>query len=521
MGSLPLILKSPLPFTTLILDLNDVLCFRSAEDLDGSPVPPPLLRLLVDSPDWHKYERGGQTRETCYDHLADKFQLDQRDLWWAFRTWKNTATYNRKLLEAIAQLKEAAAAAATTTNKGGPGSPNPDTADRLRVLLAVNVAEEDWEEHLKDEVEGWDVFDQVFLSCYVGARKPTKAFWRRVLDGATGGIRSRSLPRSSASTRGRSTAWRRGCRGAALRDIWRPRGTGEAWLREHAREMWSTTSTGVLVKEQYSQLLLKEITTDWSLSTIASGTHKRWNVFLDHEPRLTTANYPDDLHTTALSLHTTVLGLYDVHPPIDPAYHTLDQMLMYIRDDGLFYTYFDKNRPRIDPIVSANILRTFYTCWRGDQVRPTLDAVLALVQTRAYDFAMRYYMHPDWFFYYLSDLCLRHPWTDELADLRRLLRERLVERFGGGGGNSRWDNDALAASLRLIAAHNLGMECSPRDVETVTRTQQRDGSWSEEPWVFRVCCQGAGARKSPSGDPLEEQLGATAEDAGDRTGYRR
>ncbi|KAK7999457.1 hypothetical protein PG990_012057 [Apiospora arundinis] len=264
-----------------------------------------------------------------------------------------------------------------------------------------------------------------------------------------------------------------------------PVARGEAWLREHAREMWSTTSTGVLVKEQYSQLLLKEITTDWSLSTIASGTHKRWNVFLDHEPRLTTANYPDDLHTTALSLHTTVLGLYDVHPPIDPVYHTLEQMLMYIRDDGHFYTYFDKNRPRIDPIVSTNILRTFYTCWRGDQVRPTLDAMLALVQTRAYDFAMRYYMHPDWFFYYLSDLCLRHPRTDELADLRRLLRERLVERFGGGGGKCRWDNDALAASLRLIAAHNLGMECSPRDVETVTRAQQRDGSWSEEPWVFR------------------------------------
>ncbi|KAK7999456.1 alpha-D-glucose-1-phosphate phosphatase [Apiospora arundinis] len=137
--------------------------------------PPPLLRLLVDSPDWHKYERGGQTRETCYDHLADKFQLDQRDLWWAFRTWKNTAAYNRKLLDPITELKEAAAAA-TTTNKGGPGSPNPDTAGRLRVLLAANVAEENWEEHLKDEVEGWDVFDQVFLSCYVGARKPTKAF---------------------------------------------------------------------------------------------------------------------------------------------------------------------------------------------------------------------------------------------------------------------------------------------------------------------------------------------------------
>ncbi|KAK6860636.1 hypothetical protein PG995_004272 [Apiospora arundinis] len=440
MGSLPLILKSPLPFTTLILDLNDVLCFRLAEDLDGSP-------LLVDSPDWHNYERGGQTRETCYDHLADKFQLDQRDLWWAFPTWKNTAAYNRKLLEAIAELKEAAAAAAITTNKGGPGSPNTDTAGRLHVLLAANVAEEDWEEHLRDEVEGWDVFDQVFLSCYVGARKPTKAFWRLVLDGATGGIRSRSpaeivcvdaRPEHCVAARlwGMHAIQLGNDLGndptdqvvARLCEIFGdPLARGEAWLREHAREMWSTTSTGVLVKEQYSQLLLKEITTDWSLSTIASGTHKRWNVFLDHEPRLTTANYPDDLHTTALSLHTTVLGLYDVHPPIDPAYHTLDQMLMYIRDDGLFYTYFDKNRPRIDPIVSANILRTFYSA-------ATSSA---------------------------------------------------AQGGGGGGTGTRWDNDALAASLRLIAAHNLGMECSPRDVETVTRAQQRDGSWSEEPWVFR------------------------------------
>ncbi|KAK8850981.1 HAD-like protein [Apiospora arundinis] len=486
MGSLPLILKSPLPFTTFILDLNDVLCFRSAKDLDGSPVPPPFLRLLVDSSDWHKYERGSCTRETCYEHLADKFQLEQRDLWWALRTWNNTATYNRKLLEAIAELKEAAAAAATTTNKGGPGSPNTDTAGRLRVLLAANVAGEDWEEHLKDEVGGWDVFDQVFLSCYVGARKPTKAFWRRVLDGATGGIRSRSpaeivcvdaRPEHCVAARlwGMHAIQLGNDLGndptdqvvARLCEIFGdPAARGEAWLREHAREMWSTTSTGVLLKEQYSQLLLKEITTD--------------------------------------CLHTTVLGLYNVHHPIDPAYHTLDQMLMYIRDDGLFYTYFDKNRRRIDPIVSANILHTFYTCWRGDQVRPTLDAMLALVQTRAYDFAMRYHMHPDWFFYYLSDLCLRHPWADELADLRRLLRERLVERFGSGGGNCR-----VQPARRVLVRGALGLSIRERGL--ARERGARDG----------VCCQGAGARKGQSGDALEEQLGATAQDAGDRTGYCR
>ncbi|KAK8042947.1 Sesquiterpene cyclase astC [Apiospora phragmitis] len=131
-----------------------------------------------------------------------------------------------------------------------------------------------------------------------------------------------------------------------------------------------------------------------------------------------------------------------------------------------------------------NVIRIFYASGRGHEVRRTLDAMIAMAEARAYEFSMHYYMHQDWFFYYLSDLCRRNPERVELANSRSLLRERLAERSSGKRGCGTWDNDALAASLRLVAANNLGMD-NPRDLEVVLRTQQRDGAWSKEAWVWR------------------------------------
>lgn len=106
-----------------------------------------------------------------------------------------------------------------------------------------------------------------------------------------------------------------------------------------------------------------------------------------------------------------------------------------------------------------------------------------IIATRAYATGTRYYYHPDWFFFYLSDLCARNPTSahPELGELRRLLTARLRERMGCAG----W-SDALSAAMRVVAARNLGLdEEIGKDWEIVVAKQLGDGSWGRDAWVYR------------------------------------
>lgn len=109
---------------------------------------------------------------------------------------------------------------------------------------------------------------------------------------------------------------------------------------------------------------------------------------------------------------------------------------------------------------------------------------------------MRYYYHPDWFFFYLAELCAKHcPETHvngngvngaenkhpELVELRTILKERLLERMGGRNGEF---IDSWSAALRLSASQALGLE-NHEDAEILRKTQQSDGSWSKDSWIYR------------------------------------
>lgn len=103
--------------------------------------------------------------------------------------------------------------------------------------------------------------------------------------------------------------------------------------------------------------------------------------------------------------------------------------------------------------------------------------------------------NPDWFLFYLSELCSKHcPETNhvngvkdtvknhpELASLREILKERLRERIGGRNGKF---VDSWSAALRLSASQSLRLE-DPEDAEILRKTQQGDGSWSKDSWIYR------------------------------------
>ena len=143
-------------------------------------------------------------------------------------------------------------------------------------------------------------------------------------------------------------------------------------------------------------------------------------------------------------------------------------MLEYVTKDGMLLTYFDRERPRFDPFVGANVLRLFYQNRRGHQLAGTLQYMHRVLFTRAYKFGTRYYHLPDWLFYYLGELVSKHN-EPELEGLRLLLKRRLAERVG-------CDKDVMAAALRLLACQALKIE-NGKDLETLVASQQVDGAW--------------------------------------------
>lgn len=124
----------------------------------------------------------------------------------------------------------------------------------------------------------------------------------------------------------------------------------------------------------------------------------------------------------------------------------------------------------------------FHAEGRAHQTTQTLAQMCDIARTRAYELATQYYLSPDWFFYHLSELCAVAA-GPELGELRGLLRQRLLERFG-----SREHSDPWSVAMRIVAAQNLGLleeGAVFKDAETLRAAQQSDGSWSKCPWIYR------------------------------------
>lgn len=139
-------------------------------------------------------------------------------------------------------------------------------------------------------------------------------------------------------------------------------------------------------------------------------------------------------------------------------------------------TYFDRSRPRVDPVVCVNVLRAFYKHGRGHELQNTLRWVRDVLKSRAYIEGTRYYPTPEAFLYFLgrllesaNDVCLHR-------ELFLILRERVKERVGLPG-------DALCLAMRLLTCQYVGIT-DEADLEKLCSMQCEDGGW-EPGWVYR------------------------------------
>ncbi|KAI0373913.1 HAD-like protein [Pilatotrama ljubarskyi] len=434
-------------YTTLILDLGDVLFSWSSKT--NTPIPPRQLKEILSSVTWFEYERGRISQAECYERVAAEFHLDAAVVAEAFQQARDSLRPNEEFLALIRELRE-------------------QSHGELTVLALSNISLPDYEYIMSLSSDWSSVFDRVFPSALLGERKPHLGAYRKVIsemnldpyttvfvdDKLDNVVSARSLGMHGIVFDSQANVFR------ALRNTFGdPVRRGWEYLRRHAGHLETSTDAGIIFEENFTQLIIYELTHDKTLIT-TSDCARTWNFFRGKP--LFSATFPDDVDTTSVAL--TVL-----RPERVVVDSVLDEMLQYVDADGIMQTYFDHARPRMDPFVCVNVLSVFYEYGRGQDLPKTLDWVYEVLLHRAYIGGSRYYMSPDCFLFFMSRLLQRIDDQAVYNRFRPLFVERVQERIGSAG-------DSMDLAFRILAASTVGIQ-SPRDLEKLLEAQCEDGGW--------------------------------------------
>ncbi|EJD42963.1 HAD-like protein [Auricularia subglabra TFB-10046 SS5] len=437
------------PYTTLICDLGDVFCLWSPPT--ESIVPPRTLHAILRSSAWEDFERGQTTAETCYALAAKMFGLDAAAVRGAFTAAAESVCLNEPLVAFVRILKR---------------------QHNLTVYAMTNVGLEHAEAVMPPSLAD-ALFDRVFTSCDAGARKPERAFFEHVLgeiavdpgkaiffDDKAEHIRmANQLGIRGITFRGNESfiPLLAGALDGALQ-------RGNAYLRSHAGKMASFYDTGEICMDNFTQLLILELTGNREWVTIIQSENHRFNFFQGRAAE----QFPCDLDTTSLAFTTLSLDC-------DETRDLVEGMLSFRGSDGVFQVYFDHARPRVCATACLNILTLLCSEGRAAEASATLAYARAVLERRGYlPSGTRYYPSPDAFLFFACRLLQRAPQLR--ADWGPTLTERLAERVGAPG-------DAVSLALRLLACAAAGVT-NERDLATLYNFQKDDGSWSG--WIFSM-----------------------------------
>ncbi|KAK3983896.1 HAD-like domain-containing protein [Cladorrhinum sp. PSN332] len=208
--------------------------------------------------------------------------------------------------------------------------------------------------------------------------------------------------------------------------------------------------------------------------------HGLWNYFAD-EPLLTTQTFPPDLDTTSIAYLN--IPASQISHLADPAL-VVEAILANRDTNGLFETYFTKDRPRVNPEVCVSVLR-FLNKFGPAAGIPSLDVeddrlveskkvIVDYLAYRAGLYGSRYYTVPEAFLYYIAMLCDECRESSPLlfAQLMKHLELALIERL-------HVPTNALALAMRVRACQVIGLKRSfmQLDLDALMELQEADGGW--------------------------------------------
>ncbi|KAF8994364.1 Haloacid dehalogenase-like hydrolase-domain-containing protein [Cyathus striatus] len=423
---------------------------------------------MLSSSTWFAYEKGQIGEEECYSKLALEYNASAGDIRATLLGARKSLHPNHKFLSFIQSLRL--------------------KYQDLRIFAMSNIAVGDYDA-IRDVLDSWNIFDGIYVSCNEGERKPHLGFYRSVISSTdvrpqeTIFVDDKLENVLSARSVGLCGVVFDSCE-AVIRKIGNllgdPVKRGKAFLEANREALESVTKSGIVVRENFAQLLILEVTNDPSLVNLQSYPGA-WNFFRDEG--VSEGNFPLDLDTTSLAYS---IMKYDE----ETVARVMDEMLKYMDVDGIIQTYFDHTRPRIDPVVCTNVLTLFHSQNRGDELDKTFDWVYEVLQNRAYLDGTRYYWTAECFLYFLMRLlqvALKPSGPDavnpKITDLHELLKKRTAERVGVPG-------DSLALAMRLVVCKYFGIE-DHVDMEVLRDLQCEDGGW-EIGWVYKYGSSGVG-----------------------------
>ena len=249
--TLALLTPAPVPAQpkALIFDFGDVL-FNWSPDTKTT-IPARIMRKLISSGTWEKYESGHLKQAACFRELARDFSLPASEIDEAFSQARDSLVPNEAMVALIHELKRA-------------------SRERLHVYAMSNISIEDYAV-LSTKMTDWSIFERVFTSGHAGMRKPDLPFYRHVLqeinlspsqtifiDDKIENVRAaRSLGITSIQFDDSSRV------ACTLRTVFdSPTRKGYGYLYRNAKQFASITDTGIVILENFSQLLILDATKD-------------------------------------------------------------------------------------------------------------------------------------------------------------------------------------------------------------------------------------------------------------------
>ena len=237
------------PPKAVIFDLGDVLFTWSPNTTTTIPVK--MMRNILSSAIWLEYECGRIDQDACYLQTAQQFSVPATEVAEAFSQARDSLQPNNAMLAFIHELKKASEGA-------------------MKIYAMSNISKEDFAVLSTKRVD-WSVFDRVFTSGHAGMRKPDLSFYYYVLkeielapeeavfvdDKMENVLAARSLGINGIVFEDNFAVIR------ALRNIFNAQiRKGYEYLYRNAKQFDSVTDSGVVVPDNFAQLLILDATQD-------------------------------------------------------------------------------------------------------------------------------------------------------------------------------------------------------------------------------------------------------------------
>ena len=232
--------------SALIIDLGDVCCNWTAPE--ALPISPAMLRRLLKTRTWYEYDSGELSQDECYNCLASQYGASVADVAEAFKQAAQSLSPNEEAFEIIRDLKKT-------------------YHDSLKVYLMSNIPLSEWEAVRGDSRYDWTLFDGFFPSGQVGMCKPELRFFTHVLHEVN--LKAKDVVFIDDNAENILAARSLGIRCLKYKDVSglkqfvklvfeNPVERGRGWLQKNAKQMWSETSQGREVRDNFAQLFLYE-----------------------------------------------------------------------------------------------------------------------------------------------------------------------------------------------------------------------------------------------------------------------